>query len=238
MCALRPHLAAGVEAEAELLSAIVTFFQRLGLGPGDVGLKVSSRKVLQASGQLECGWPSCCGTALLGLLGTLRRAAAACALSRQRAPQAREWGMPRQFGLALNRCQRGRGWCIAPPRSTPRASPARPVSIFHHCPLLCRRCWRGTACLRLHLAPCAWWWTKWRRSLARRWVGRPAGWLNGLYCALLVVSGGGLQVPRKKVGGLLAWRTGCSSLCACCHDRQEGLACCVCSAASVFRLAQ
>ncbi|KAI7841786.1 hypothetical protein COHA_004651 [Chlorella ohadii] len=38
----------GVEAEAELLAAIVTFFQRLGLGPADVGLKVSSRKVLQA----------------------------------------------------------------------------------------------------------------------------------------------------------------------------------------------
>ena len=40
--------AAGVEAEAELLSAIVAFFRRLGLGPGDVGLRVSSRKVLQA----------------------------------------------------------------------------------------------------------------------------------------------------------------------------------------------
>ncbi|EFN51962.1 hypothetical protein CHLNCDRAFT_56349 [Chlorella variabilis] len=38
----------GVEAEAELLAAIVTFFQRLGLGAADVGLKVSSRKVLQA----------------------------------------------------------------------------------------------------------------------------------------------------------------------------------------------
>ncbi|KAI3430709.1 hypothetical protein D9Q98_005297 [Chlorella vulgaris] len=38
----------GVEAEAELLSAIVTFFQRLGLSSADVGLKVSSRKVLQA----------------------------------------------------------------------------------------------------------------------------------------------------------------------------------------------
>ncbi|PSC70770.1 histidine-tRNA cytoplasmic isoform B [Micractinium conductrix] len=38
----------GVEAEAELLAAIVAFFSRLGLGPADVGLKVSSRKVLQA----------------------------------------------------------------------------------------------------------------------------------------------------------------------------------------------
>lgn len=37
-----------MEAEAELLSAIVTFFQRLGLSSADVGLKVSSRKVLQA----------------------------------------------------------------------------------------------------------------------------------------------------------------------------------------------
>jgi histidyl-tRNA synthetase len=37
-----------VEAEAELLAAIVTFFQRLGISAADVGLKVSSRKVLQA----------------------------------------------------------------------------------------------------------------------------------------------------------------------------------------------
>ncbi len=44
-----PQLHPGVEAEAELLAAIVTFFQRLGLGPADVGLKVSSRKVLQVS---------------------------------------------------------------------------------------------------------------------------------------------------------------------------------------------
>jgi histidyl-tRNA synthetase len=37
----------GVEAEAELLAAIVTFFQRVGLTSADVGIKVSSRKVLQ-----------------------------------------------------------------------------------------------------------------------------------------------------------------------------------------------
>lgn len=30
----------GVEAEAELLAAITTFFARVGLGPGDVGIKV------------------------------------------------------------------------------------------------------------------------------------------------------------------------------------------------------
>lgn len=45
---MEPHCAAGVEAEAELLAAIVTFFRRLGLTAEDVGLKVSSRKVLQA----------------------------------------------------------------------------------------------------------------------------------------------------------------------------------------------
>lgn len=39
---------AGVEAEAELLSAIVTFFTRLGLTSTDVGIRVSNRKVLQA----------------------------------------------------------------------------------------------------------------------------------------------------------------------------------------------
>lgn len=37
----------GVEAEAELLAAITTFFRRVGLGAADVGIKVSSRKVLQ-----------------------------------------------------------------------------------------------------------------------------------------------------------------------------------------------
>lgn len=38
---------AGPEAEAELLSAVTTFLRRLGLGPDAVGVKVSSRKVLQ-----------------------------------------------------------------------------------------------------------------------------------------------------------------------------------------------
>lgn len=39
---------AGVEAEAELLAAMVTFFQRVGLTSKDVVIKVSSRQVLQA----------------------------------------------------------------------------------------------------------------------------------------------------------------------------------------------
>jgi histidyl-tRNA synthetase len=38
----------GVEAEAELLAAITDFFTRLGITAADVGIKVSSRKVLQA----------------------------------------------------------------------------------------------------------------------------------------------------------------------------------------------
>lgn len=38
----------GVEAEAELLSAIVTFFTKLNITSDDVGIKVSNRKVLQA----------------------------------------------------------------------------------------------------------------------------------------------------------------------------------------------
>jgi histidyl-tRNA synthetase len=38
----------GVEAEAELLSAIVMFFTNLGITSNDVGIKVSNRKVLQA----------------------------------------------------------------------------------------------------------------------------------------------------------------------------------------------
>jgi histidyl-tRNA synthetase len=38
----------GVEAEAELLAAITTFFSRIGVTSADVGIKISSRKVLQA----------------------------------------------------------------------------------------------------------------------------------------------------------------------------------------------
>jgi histidyl-tRNA synthetase len=41
-------IASGVEAEAELLAAITSFFSRVGLSSADVGLKVSSRKVLAA----------------------------------------------------------------------------------------------------------------------------------------------------------------------------------------------
>lgn len=37
----------GQEAEAELLGAITFFFDRVGLTPKDVTIKVSSRKVLQ-----------------------------------------------------------------------------------------------------------------------------------------------------------------------------------------------
>lgn len=39
---------AGVTAEAELLAVITTFFQAVGIGPEDVGIKISSRKVLQS----------------------------------------------------------------------------------------------------------------------------------------------------------------------------------------------
>mmetsp|Transcript_7916 Transcript_7916/g.26289 ORF Transcript_7916/g.26289 Transcript_7916/m.26289 type:complete len:480 (+) Transcript_7916:48-1487(+) len=38
----------GVEAEVELLGSVVAFFERVGLTAEDVGIKVSSRKVLQA----------------------------------------------------------------------------------------------------------------------------------------------------------------------------------------------
>ncbi|KAH7435439.1 hypothetical protein KP509_06G065200 [Ceratopteris richardii] len=38
----------GVEAEVELLSAIVTFFKKVGISSNDVGIKISSRKVLQS----------------------------------------------------------------------------------------------------------------------------------------------------------------------------------------------
>ena len=38
---------AGVEAEAELVAAIASFFSRVGLGPEEVGIKVSNRKILE-----------------------------------------------------------------------------------------------------------------------------------------------------------------------------------------------
>ena len=37
----------GAAAEVELLAAMTTFFERVGLGPSDVGIRVSSRKALQ-----------------------------------------------------------------------------------------------------------------------------------------------------------------------------------------------
>lgn len=40
---------ASVHAEAELLSAVTTFFTRVGLGSGAVGIKVSNRKILQTA---------------------------------------------------------------------------------------------------------------------------------------------------------------------------------------------
>ena len=39
----------GVEAEAELIAAVATFFSRVGLGAADVGIKVSNRKILQTA---------------------------------------------------------------------------------------------------------------------------------------------------------------------------------------------
>lgn len=38
----------GIQAEAELLAAIVLFLERVGLSSKDIVMKVSSRKVLQA----------------------------------------------------------------------------------------------------------------------------------------------------------------------------------------------
>lgn len=47
----------GVEAEAELLAAVVDIFRSVGLSERDVGIKVSSRKVLQAVAA-QCGVPA------------------------------------------------------------------------------------------------------------------------------------------------------------------------------------
>ena len=45
---------AGVEAEAELLAAMVMFFERVGLTAQDVVIRVSSRQVLQAVLEQHC----------------------------------------------------------------------------------------------------------------------------------------------------------------------------------------
>lgn len=54
----------GVEAEAELLSAVVTCFRTLGLSSTDVGLKINSRKILEgimaAVGVPEPQWAAAC----------------------------------------------------------------------------------------------------------------------------------------------------------------------------------
>jgi ATP phosphoribosyltransferase regulatory subunit HisZ len=43
-----PNVPPGVEAEAELLAAVVSFMRRVGLSSEDVGLRLSSRRVLAA----------------------------------------------------------------------------------------------------------------------------------------------------------------------------------------------
>ena len=45
----------GCEAEAELLGAVVSFFERVGLGSGDVGIKINSREVLAELLEACCG---------------------------------------------------------------------------------------------------------------------------------------------------------------------------------------
>ena len=48
---------AGIEAEAELLAALVTFFKAAGLGPQDVGIKVRtncSRGTNRHNGSVQC----------------------------------------------------------------------------------------------------------------------------------------------------------------------------------------
>jgi histidyl-tRNA synthetase len=49
---------AGVTAEAELLAAIASFFERIGLSSGDIGIKISSRKVLQSVLTEKLGVPA------------------------------------------------------------------------------------------------------------------------------------------------------------------------------------
>ena len=39
----------GIVAEVELLTAVATFFKRLGVGPDIVGIRVNSRKVLDVA---------------------------------------------------------------------------------------------------------------------------------------------------------------------------------------------
>ncbi len=63
----------GVGAEAELLGAITTFLGRLGLTSADVGIKVSSRKVLQAVLTETLGVPADKFTAVCVLVDKLEK---------------------------------------------------------------------------------------------------------------------------------------------------------------------
>lgn len=55
-----------LQAEAELLSAIVMFFSRLGITSNDVGIKVSNRKVCD----LLCYYPTCSVISCIGRIGS------------------------------------------------------------------------------------------------------------------------------------------------------------------------
>lgn len=51
---------AGVEAEAELLAAVVTFFDRVGLGPQDVGIKVRTPEFADMTSEAVLERTLCC----------------------------------------------------------------------------------------------------------------------------------------------------------------------------------
>ena len=134
----------GVEAEAELLAAIVTFFQRVGLSAADVGIKVSNRKVLQAVLE-RCGVAADQLAAVCVVVDKIearrrRRASAAAARHSRRTPHP---AIPR-------RSCRVRRWR----RSWRRRA--------------CRVAWRTACWRRWRCAP----WTSWPRCSAR--TARPS----------------------------------------------------------------
>ena len=119
---------AGIAAEAELLAAICLFLQRVGLGPADVVIKVSSRGVLGAV-LARYGIPA-------GAVGPV----AVVVDKMDKLPLAKARGLPLGPGLG------------------PQAQGLRGAQTLHVCKLLrLMHALAGSACLRypsVPLTPC------------------------------------------------------------------------------------
>jgi len=150
----------GVEAEAELLAAMITLFQRVGLGPRDVGIKVRRKlgsRVTTTAQIADLGFISihlCLPTWSLSLTRSLSCIRPLCALKALSGCKSRA----RPFALVAGRCPAGK---------------------------CCRQCWTGERCRPSCSDLSAWSWTRSTRSAPKRCALRshmasiPASVLSG-----------------------------------------------------------